>query len=203
MNKVRFSKIARSLRDWGRDCWCAPGESNTCTKRFGWHLGSLPEGYDHKYIYSHVGYNLKPTDLQAAIGVAQAERISEFTEKRRQNFLKLYHAMEPYQDSIILPKLDSRSQPSWFGFPITTKEGVSKRELVQWLESAKIETRSVFGGNILRHPGYDKIRCRVYGDLTQSDIIMRDTFFIGVYPGLTPEMVDFMIDRLRAFFDRF
>ena len=203
MNKVRFSKIARSLRDWGRNCWCAPGESNTCTKRFGWQLGSLPEGYDHKYIYSHIGYNLKPTDLQAAIGVAQAERIPEFTERRRQNFWKLYRSMEPYQDFIILPKLDSRSDPSWFGFPITAKEAVSKRELVQWLEAANIETRSVFGGNILRHPGYAKIRCRAPRDLSQSDIIMKDTFFIGVYPGLTPEMLDFMIDRLRAFFDRF
>ncbi|MEE9569833.1 MAG: lipopolysaccharide biosynthesis protein RfbH [Candidatus Binatia bacterium] len=202
MNGAKFSKIARSLRDWGRDCWCAPGESNTCTKRFGWQLGSLPEGYDHKYIYSHIGYNLRPTDLQAAIGVVQADRIPEFTEKRRKNFLRLYQAMEPYQEFIILPKLDSRSQPSWFGFPITVKHGVSRRELVQWLEAAKIETRSVFGGNILRQPGYSNIRCRVHGELRQSDIIMRDTFFIGVYPGLTPEIMDFVIDRLRAFFGR-
>ena len=150
MNGAKFSKIARSLRDWGRDCWCAPGESNTCTKRFGWQLGGLPEGYDHKYIYSHIGYNLRPTDLQAAIGVVQADRIPEFTEQRRNNFLRLYQAMEPYQELIVLPKLDSRSQPSWFGFPITVKHGVSRRELVQWLEAAKIETRSVFGGNILR-----------------------------------------------------
>ena len=202
MNGAKFSKIARSLRDWGRDCWCAPGESNTCTKRFGWQLGSLPEGYDHKYIYSHIGYNLRPTDLQAAIGVVQADRIPEFTEQRRKNFLRLYQAMEPYQEFIVLPKLDPRSQPSWFGFPITVKHGVSRRELVQWLEAAKIETRSVFGGNILRQPGYSNIRCRVHGELSQSDIIMRDTFFIGVYPGLTPEIMDFVIDRLRAFFGR-
>ena len=202
MNGAKFSKIARSLRDWGRDCWCAPGESNTCTKRFGWQLGGLPEGYDHKYIYSHIGYNLRPTDLQAAIGVVQADRIPEFTEQRRNNFLRLYQAMEPYQELIVLPKLDSRSQPSWFGFPITVKHGVSRRELVQWLEAAKIETRSVFGGNILRQPGYSNIRCRVHGELSQSDIIMRDTFFIGVYPGLTAGILDFVIDRLQAFFGR-
>lgn len=202
LNKARFSKIARSLRDWGRDCWCAPGESNTCTKRFGWQLGSLPEGYDHKYIYSHIGYNLKPTDLQAAIGVVQADRIQDFVEKRRENFLRIYQALEPYQDFIILPRLDPRSQPAWFGFPITVKNGVSKRELVQWLEAAKIETRAVFGGNILRQPGYADVECRISGDLTQSDIIMRDTFFIGVYPGLTPEMVDFVLERLRSFFSQ-
>jgi len=202
INKAKFSKIARSLRDWGRDCWCAPGESNTCTKRFGWQLGSLPEGYDHKYIYSHIGYNLKPTDLQAAIGVVQADRIPEFVEKRRQNFQRLYEALEPYQDFIVLPRLDPRSRPAWFGFPITVKNGVSKRKLVQWLEAAKIETRAIFGGNILRQPGYANAECRVCGALTQSDAIMRDSFFIGVYPGLTREMVDFMIERLRSFFSR-
>ncbi|MBI4487645.1 MAG: lipopolysaccharide biosynthesis protein RfbH [Deltaproteobacteria bacterium] len=200
INKARFSKIARSLRDWGRDCWCAPGESNTCTKRFGWQLGSLPEGYDHKYIYSHIGYNLKPTDLQAAVGVVQADRIQGFVEKRRQNFLRLYQALEPYEDYITLPRWDPRSQPAWFGFPITVKSRVSKRKLVQWLESARIETRAVFGGNVLRQPGYANVECRMAGDLTQSDIIMRDTFFIGVYPGMTPEMIDFMIERLKGFF---
>jgi CDP-6-deoxy-D-xylo-4-hexulose-3-dehydrase len=200
INKARFSKIARSLRDWGRDCWCAPGESNTCTKRFGWQLGSLPEGYDHKYIYSHIGYNLKPTDLQAAVGVVQADRIQGFVEKRRQNFLRLYQALELYEDYITLPRWDPRSQPAWFGFPITVKNGVSKRKLVQWLESARIETRAVFGGNILRQPGYANVECRIAGELTQSDIIMRDTFFIGVYPGMTPEMIDFMIERLKGFF---
>lgn len=200
VNRAKFSKIARSLRDWGRDCWCAPGESNTCTKRFGWQLGSLPEGYDHKYIYSHIGYNLKPTDLQAAVGVVQADRIADFVAKRRENFRRLYQALEPYQDFIILPRLDPRSRPAWFGFPITVKNGVSKRELIQWLEAAKIETRAVFGGNILRQPGYADVECRVCGDLTQSDVIMRDSFFIGVYPGLTNDMVDFMIERLRGFF---
>ena len=200
INSAKLSRIVRSLRDWGRDCWCAPGESNTCTQRFGWELGSLPAGYDHKYIYSRIGYNLKPTDLQAAVGVVQAERITEFAEKRRQNFLRLYRALEPYQDFVILPRRDPRAEPAWFGFPITVQNGLSKREMVQWLEGAKIETRAVFGGNILRQPGYARMQHRLFGDLTQSDRIMRDTFFIGVYPGLTPEMVDFMIERLKGFF---
>lgn len=200
INRAQFARIVRSLRDWGRDCWCAPGESNTCTKRFGWQLGDLPQGYDHKYIYSHIGYNLKPTDLQAAIGVVQADRIGGFIERRRQNFWKLYRALEPYQDFVFLPERDPRSEPAWFGFPITVKSEVSKRELVQWLEAAKIETRAIFAGNILRQPGYSKIRCRVVGALEQADVIMRDSFFIGVYPGLTEEMIDFMIERLKGFF---
>lgn len=202
VNQAKFSRIARSLRDWGRDCWCAPGESNTCTKRFGWELGELPPGYDHKYIYSHIGYNLKPTDLQAAIGVAQADRIGGFIERRRQNFSKLYRALEPYQDFVVLPERDPRSEPAWFGFPITVKNGVSKRELVQWLEAAKIETRAIFAGNILRQPGYAGLRCRFVGRLEQADVIMRDSFFVGVYPGLTDEMIDFMIERLKGFFAR-
>lgn len=202
INKAKFSKIARSLRDWGRDCWCAPGESNTCTKRFGWQMGDLPVGYDHKYIYSHIGYNLKPTDLQAAIGVVQADRIPAFVQKRRENFQRLYQALEPYQEFLILPRLDPRSEPAWFGFPVTVTHRISKRALVQWLEAAKIETRAVFGGNILRQPGYERIERRVCGDLNQSDVIMRDSFFVGVYPGLAPEMIDFMIERFKSFFSQ-
>ena len=200
INQARWSRAIRSLRDWGRDCWCPPGKSNTCTKRFGWKLGDLPEGYDHKYIYSRIGFNLKPTDLQAAIGVAQADRIPEFISARKENFKRLYQALSAYSDFLILPRLDPRSEPSWFGFPITVTNGVSRKELVEWLESAKIETRSVFGGNILRQPAYRGIQCRVHGELTQSDVIMRDSFFIGVYPGLTSEMLDFVIDRFQAFF---
>ena len=199
VNAGRLSRIARSVRDWGRDCWCAPGESNTCGKRFGWQLGDLPRGYDHKYTYTNLGYNFKPTDLQAAIGVAQAGHLSEFLAQRRRNFLRLYRALEPYQDRLVLPRWDPRSNPSWFGFPITVKQG-GRDELVQWLESANIETRGVFAGNILRQPGYADIRCRVHGELTQSDRIMRETLFVGVYPGLTDEMLDFMIQRFEAFF---
>ncbi len=200
LNRAKFCRIVRSLRDWGRDCWCAPGESNTCTQRFGWQFNGLPEGYDHKYIYSHVGYNLKPTDLQAAIGVAQADRIPEFVAKRRENFMRLYRALEPYQDFLVLPRWHPSAEPAWFGFPITVKNGLSKRGLVGWLEAAKIETRPVFAGNILRQPGYAHIPRRIHGELTRSDTIMRDTFFIGVYPGLTGEMLDFMIERLTDFF---
>lgn len=201
LNNPKLVKIARSLRDWGRDCWCAPGESNTCTQRFGWKLGELPPGYDHKYIYSHIGYNLKPTDLQAAIGVVQVDRLSDFVRRRRAHFDRFYEALEPFQDFITLPRKDARSEPAWFGFPICVKNGLSKRELVQWLETGKIETRAVFGGNILCQPGYAHIAHRVAGDLSQSNIIMRDSFFIGVYPGLTEEMMGFVIDRFKNFFN--
>lgn len=200
VNNSRLSRIVRSVRDWGRDCWCAPGESNTCGKRFGWQLGDLPKGYDHKYIYSNIGYNFKPTDMQAAVGVAQADRLPKFIEKRRWNFMHLYKGLEQYQDYLILPILDPRSSPSWFGFPITVKNGVSRRELVQWLENANIETRGVFGGNILRQPGYRDIQARCHGKLEETDRIMQDTFFIGVYPGLNDEMLEFMLSRFKDFF---
>jgi CDP-6-deoxy-D-xylo-4-hexulose-3-dehydrase len=202
INKARLSRIVRSVRDWGRDCWCSPGEHNTCGKRFGWQLGSLPRGYDHKYIYSNLGYNFKPTDMQAAVGLAQAEQIGNFIEKRRENFMKLHIGLEPHQDYLMLPKIDPRANPSWFGFPITVKNGTSRQELVQWLEDAGIETRMVFAGNILRQPGYHNIRCRVFGTLDQTDQIMRDSFFIGVYPGLTDEMIQFVLDAFKSFFGR-
>jgi CDP-6-deoxy-D-xylo-4-hexulose-3-dehydrase len=199
-NKARYGRIVRSVRDWGRDCWCAPGESNTCGKRFGWKLGDLPEGYDHKYTYSHIGYNLKPTDLQAAIGVAQLERLDDFIHRRQANFQTLYAGLKPFEDGLILPRWDSRAEPSWFGFPITVRHGVARRALVQWLEDANIETRDVFGGNILKQPAYLGAPVRVSGELTQTDRVMRDTFFIGVYPGLTSEMLEFVIERFHTFF---
>ena len=202
VNKANLGRIARSVRDWGRDCWCAPGESNTCGKRFGWQLGGLPGGYDHKFTYSNIGYNFKPTDMQAAIGVAQLDRLPGFAEKRRQNFVRFFEGLEPYQDCLILPARDSRCDPSWFGFPITVKNGLSRLELVQWLENSNIETREVFGGNILRQPAYANIRHRVHGTLEESDRIMCDTFFIGVYPGLTGEMTEFILARFKEFFDR-
>jgi CDP-6-deoxy-D-xylo-4-hexulose-3-dehydrase len=199
-NKARYGRIVRSVRDWGRDCWCAPGESNTCGKRFGWKLGDLPEGYDHKYSYSHIGYNLKPTDLQAAIGVAQLQRLDDFVNRRRANFTRLFNGLKPLEDGLILPRWDTRAEPAWFGFPITVRDGVSRRALVQWLEDANIETRDVFAGNILRQPGYVDAPVRVSGQLTQTDRVMRDTFFVGVYPGLTPEMLEFVIERFTTFF---
>ncbi len=199
-NKARYGRIIRSVRDWGRDCWCAPGESNTCGRRFGWKFGGLPEGYDHKYTYTHMGYNLKPTDLQAAIGVAQLERLDDFVTRRRANFGMLYAALKPLEDGLILPRWEERAEPSWFGFPITVRDGVSRRALVQWLEDANIETRDVFGGNILKQPAYADAPVRIFGELIQTDRVMRNTFFIGVYPGLTSQMLEFVIDRFTAFF---
>ena len=200
VNHARYQRIARSVRDWGRDCWCAPGESNTCGKRFGWQLGDLPTGYDHKYIYSHVGYNLKPTDLQAAIGLAQLQRVPEFVEARRRNFAFLYEGLSEFADRLILPVTDPRAEASWFGFPITVGETVSRQSLVRWLETGNIETRTVFGGNILRQPGYRNIQHRVFGSLERSDRIARDTFFIGLHPGLTEEMLGYVLERFASFF---
>jgi CDP-6-deoxy-D-xylo-4-hexulose-3-dehydrase len=202
VNNPKLAKIVRSVRDWGRDCWCAPGESNTCGKRFGWQLGELPRGYDHKYIYSTLGYNFKPTDLQAAVGCAQLDRLPGFVARRRENFRRLHDALAPYQDRLVLPTLDPRAQPSWFAFPITVREGVSRAALVQRLETANIETRQVFGGNVLKQPGYRDIARRVHGTLSETDRIMRDTFFVGVYPGLTDAMLDFVVEAVRDFFGR-
>lgn len=201
VNRPRLSRIVRSVRDWGRDCWCAPGESNSCGKRFGWQLGTLPAGYDHKFIYSDVGFNLKPTDLQAAVGVAQLARLDDFVRSRREHFARLYAALEEHRDHVELPRLDERAEPAWFGFPITLKDG-SKRELVQWLQRANIDTRELFAGSIMRQPGYRTARVRVHGELTETERMLHRTFFIGVYPGLSDEMVDFMIDRLHQFFTR-
>jgi len=202
VNRQFLTQPVRSIRDWGRDCWCAPGESNTCAKRFGWCLGELPPGYDHKYIYSAVGFNLKPTEMQAAIGAAQIDKLPAFVERRRHNFRRLYNGLQRYADRIFLPTWHAKANPAWFGFPITVRGTTRRDDLVQWLENANIETRLVFAGNILRQPGYRAIAHRVAGTLENSDRVMRDTFFVGVYPGITDEMVDFMLDRFRAFFER-
>jgi CDP-6-deoxy-D-xylo-4-hexulose-3-dehydrase len=199
VNHPRLKKTAASIRDWGRDCWCDPGKSNTCGKRFGWELGQLPAGYDHKYIYSNVGYNLKATDLQAAIGLAQIEKIKSLVAARRRNFRRLYEGLKPLEDYLLLPRVDSRANPSPFGFPITVQNGLSRRGLIHWLEDGNIETRLVFGGNILRQPGYLNIAKRVHGTLEQSDRIMRDTFFVGVYSGLTAETIDYILERITCF----
>jgi CDP-6-deoxy-D-xylo-4-hexulose-3-dehydrase len=202
VNRARLAPIVKSVRDWGRDCWCAPGESNTCGKRFGWQLGELPCGYDHKYTYSNLGYNFKPTDMQAAIGVAQMDRLPSFIEARKANFRRLHEGLQQYGDRLILPRLDPRADPSWFALPMTVQGGVSRRDLVHWLESANIETRELFGGNILRQPGYLGIPMRVAGSLERSDRIMNDTLFIGVYPGLTEEMISYILETFAAFFAR-
>ncbi len=200
VNNARLGRIARSVRDWGRDCWCASGESNTCGMRFGWDLGELPSGYDHKYTYSNIGYNFKPTDLQAAVGVAQLDRLDGFVADRNANFSRLYTGLERYQDRIVLPRSEEHAEPSWFGFPITVNAGTSKNDLVRTLEKMSIETRSVFGGNITKQPGYMNINSRVSGELTNTDRVARDTFFVGVYPGLGDAQIDFILEQFADFF---
>lgn len=185
-NRPILKRIVESLRDWGRDCWCAPGVDNTCGKRFNWQLGDLPFGYDHKYTYSHVGYNLKLTDMQAAVGVAQLQKLPQFIEQRRENFAYLYAALQPLEEFLILPEPTPNSNPSWFGFPITVRETapVSRNVLVEYLESHKIATRLLFGGNLLRQPAYKEVKYRVVGNISKTDTVMNQTFWLGVYPGL-------------------
>ena len=184
-----LKKVAESFRDWGRDCWCDPGQDNTCGKRYGWQMGDLPFGYDHKYTYSHIGYNLKLTDMQAAVGVAQLRKLPDFIAARQRNFLRLQALLKPLEDDLILPEATRNSQPSWFGFPVTvrsTKPGLRDR-VVQHLGAHKIGTRLLFGGNLLRQPAYKDINYRSVGEMTQADIIMNRTFWVGVYPGLQDE----------------
>jgi len=198
INHPRLKKTARSIRDWGRDCWCDPGKNNTCGKRFEWQLGDLPLGYDHKYIYSNLGYNLKPTDMQAAIGLVQIEKAPLFIERRRRNFRRLFEGLRGIEDRVVLPVTDPRADPSPFGFPITVREGLDRTRVTRALEAANIETRLVFGGNILRQPGFIGIEKRVHGTLEQSDVIMNRTFFVGVYPGLSDEAIDYMAEAIRS-----
>jgi CDP-6-deoxy-D-xylo-4-hexulose-3-dehydrase len=190
-----LKKIVESFRDWGRDCWCDPGCDNTCGRRFGWQLGDLPHGYDHKCTYSHIGYNLKATDMQAAVGVSQLRKLPRFIEARRGNFAYLRRGLAPFADALLLPEATPGSEPSWFGFPITvgSTSPVSRDELVQVLEARKIRTRLLFGGNLLRQPAYREITCRVMGDLANADRVMNHTFWIGVFPGITRAMMDFVI----------
>jgi CDP-6-deoxy-D-xylo-4-hexulose-3-dehydrase len=198
--KAALKPIVESIRDWGRDCWCAPGKDNTCLKRYEWQLGELPEGYDHKYTYSHVGYNLKSGDIQAAIGLAQLERLDFFVEKRRSNFLKLSQLLEPLSDRLILPRATKESNPSWFGFPITVRENSPKNrnEIVQILNDKGIGTRLLFAGNLIRQPAFIDTPRRVVGELKYTDQVMNDTFWIGVWPGLTDDMLNYMIDTINS-----
>jgi CDP-6-deoxy-D-xylo-4-hexulose-3-dehydrase len=196
-----LGRIMRSIRDWGRDCYCASGENNTCGKRFSQQFGTLPFGYDHKYVYSHIGYNLKLTDMQAAVGVAQLGKLDGFIARRKINFKKLYTMLEPYQDRLILPCATPNSDPSWFGFVLTVRPsaGFSRDDLTHFLESNRIETRNLFSGNLLRQPAFRDIEHRVVGDLANTDVIMDHTFFIGVYPGID----DTQLDYIGSVFDRF
>ena len=198
----KLKPIIESFRDWGRDCFCAPGSDNTCGKRFCWKLGGLPEGYDHKYIYSHVGYNMKITDMQAACGVAQLARISDFVEARRRNFAYLYRGLKSCEEYLILPEATPNSSPSWFGFAITLKESapLSRIELLKMLEQQKIGTRLLFAGNITCQPYMTGQNFRVSGSLKNTDLAMNNTFWIGVQPALTQDMLDFVIETIKGCF---
>lgn len=200
-HKPIWKRIVESYRDWGRDCWCAPGESNTCGKRFGWQLGTLPFGYDHKYTYSHVGYNLKATDMQAAVGVAQLERLPSFIAARNRNNAMLRQALADLGDVLEFASVHPKAAPSWFGFLMRVREDApfTRNELVAFLESRRIATRLLFGGNLIRQPAYEGRRYRVVGDLANSDRVMHGTLWVGCYPGLTDEMLAWIADSVRAF----
>ncbi len=199
INKVAHKRIVESFRDWGRDCWCAPGCDNTCLKRYEWNLGELPEGYDHKYTYSHLGYNLKSGDIQAAIGLAQLGRLDSFIELRRRNWAYLLNGLKSLEEFFVLPTATENSDPSWFGFALTVKPSSPKtrNQIVQELNDKKIGTRLLFGGNLLRQPAFIGTPRRVIGDLVNTDRVMNDTFWIGVWPGLTIEMLDYMIEQVQ------
>lgn len=199
---AELARIAQSIRDWGRDCYCAGGENNTCGRRFNQQFGTLPYGYDHKYVYSHVGYNLKATDIQAAIGCAQFNRLDGFVEARRRNHAFLMRELSRWEDRLILPRATPGSDPSWFGFVLTVREnaGFTRAELLSYLEARRIETRNVFSGNLLRHPGFAEIPHRVVGGLQNSDRVTTDSFFIGVYPGLGERQLSYMAETFDLFF---
>lgn len=196
-----LNKIIRSLRDWGRDCFCPSGKDNTCHCRFTKQYGELPMGYDHKYVYSHFGYNLKVTDMQAAVGVAQLKKFPSFVERRKHNFKRLREALKNVEDKLILPLANENSDPSWFGFLLTCREGVDRAKLVNYIEEHNVQTRMLFAGNLTLHPCFDTIRndgvsYRVIGDLKNTNTVMRNTFWVGVYPGMTDEMIDYMAETI-------
>ena len=195
-----LNRLLESFRDWGRDCWCEPGRDNTCGRRFDWQLGDLPHGYDHKYTYSHIGYNLKLTDMQAAVGVAQLKKLPSFVEARRRNFKALLAGLEDVQEYFILPEATPGSEPAWFGFPLAVRPEVpfGRNEVVRQLESARIATRLLFGGNLVRQPAYANVRHRVVGSLENSDFVMDRLFWVGVYPGIGSRAIEYMLEVLHA-----
>ena len=200
-DKPLLKTLAESFRDWGRDCWCEPGNDNTCGKRFDWQLGDLPCGYDHKYTYSHIGYNLKVSDMQAAIGVSQLDKLPGFIAARNANFAYLYQALKPLEEFLILPEATPESEPSWFGFPIAVRENApfTRDQLTRELDARKIGTRLLFAGNLLRQPAYQGVKHRVVGDLKNTDFVMNNVFWIGLYPGLSHEMLDHTVGTIAAF----
>jgi CDP-6-deoxy-D-xylo-4-hexulose-3-dehydrase len=197
--RAALKKILESFRDWGRDCYCPPGKDNTCGNRFGWKLGQLPKGYDHKYTYRHIGYNLKVSDMQAAVGLSQLDRAPEFIAARRANFQYLTDGLKGI-DSLILPQPTANSDPSWFGFPIAVRDGAarSRDDMVKHLEDNKVATRLLFAGNLLRQPAYQNIECRVIGEMTRADYVMNNVFWVGVFPGLDKPRLDYMIETMHA-----
>lgn len=206
-NSLELYRTALSIRDWGRACFCQTGEANpagACGKRFNYKFAGLPEGYDHKYVYNNIGYNLKPLDIQCAMGIEQLKKLSAFTARRKHNFQVLDEVFAQYADKFILPRALPKADPSWFAIPITIKEnaGFTKKEFVTFLESKKIETRMLFAGNILKQPGYEHIKCRIAGDLKHTDNVLYNTFFLGVFPGNTDEKLDYMTKAIHAFFGK-
>ena len=201
MNNIRLKMIAQSFRDWGRDCYCEPGKENTCGKRFDWKLGDLPGGYDHKYIYSHAGYNMKITDMQAACGLAQINRVKKFIKSRKNNFKYIHERLKSHEEFLILPEATENSDPSWFGFPITLRENlsISRTELLRHLDKKKIGFRLLFSGNATKQPYMLEKKFRVVGSLNNTSTIMNNTFWIGVYPGLTHQELDFVVDQIKKF----
>jgi len=202
-DKPNLQTLIESFRDWGRDCWCEPGKDNTCGKRFDWQLGSLPCGYDHKYTYSHIGYNLKATDMQAALGASQLTKLPNFIARRKENFAYLRRKLQSLEDVLVLPQATEGAEPSWFGFPIGLREDAPFRreDLTRALETVKIGTRLLFGGNLTRQPAYLNAEYRIVGDLRNSDFAMNSVFWVGVYPGLTQPMLDFVVQTLTGFIE--
>jgi len=198
-DRPALKKILESFRDWGRDCYCAPGQDNTCGNRFGWKLGQLPRGYDHKYTYRHIGYNLKVSDMQAAVGLSQLDRAPDFIAARRRNFLYLSAGLKDLEHALILPVATPNSDPSWFGFPIAVREAAprSRNDIVGYLEEHKVATRLLFAGNLLRQPAYQNIECRVIGDMNRADFVMNHVFWVGVFPGLDIPRLDYVIETIH------
>ena len=203
-NSKKLERISESFRDWGRDCYCEPGKDNTCNKRFGWQLGELPFGYDHKYTYSHIGYNMKITDMQAACGLAQLDRLEGFIKKRKENFNFLYKNFKDLEEFLILPEAEKNSEPSWFGFPISLKKNnnLSRNDLIQYLNENKIGTRLLFSGNLIKQPYMKNLNFKIHKGLKNTDFIMENTFWIGLYPGLSKNHLEYTVNKIKKFFKK-
>ena len=201
-NSKKLERIAESFRDWGRDCYCEPGKDNTCNKRFGWKLGDLPFGYDHKYTYSHLGYNMKITDMQAACGLAQLDRLEEFIVKRKENFNLLYKSLKNLEEFLILPEAEKNSDPSWFGFPISLRKNnrFNRNDLIKYLNNNKIGTRLLFSGNLTKQPYMKEVNFKAQGELKNTDFVMENTFWIGLYPGLYKSQLEYSVSKIKNYF---